>query len=102
MITAESTEFSPKEWAQMEYDKDVSQRAYEHDIEKAKLQIQMQMAINEADVKIKELESRWESWIALPRYVIKLPVLLLFGLAYIAHAIRGTKPTPQFWEFLKK
>ena len=103
MITTENEgALSPKEWAIMESDKESQIRAFEHDIEKAKLQIQLQMTINEADIELKKLEAKWASWVALPKYIIKLPVMVVFGLAYIAHAIRGTKPSPQFWEFLRK
>ena len=101
-MQSETQELTPREWTIMESDKEREQRAYEHDIEKSKLQIQMQMTLNEGELELKKLEAKWASWIALPKYIIKLPVLVVFGFAYIAHAIKGSKPSREFWEFIKK
>ena len=76
----------------------------EFEQEKASFQAQAehQLEMKKLDLEIQRIETKWGQLFRLPFAILMLPVRFLFGLAYIAHAIRGSKPDDAFWEYLRK
>lgn len=102
MSVLENQELSAREWQLMENDKEERRETFEHAVTMKKLELALEQEKHKAELDLRMAEARWSAWIALPRYILKLPILLLMGFGYIAHTIRKTKPTPEFWEFIKK
>jgi hypothetical protein len=75
---------------------------FEQEKEIAQLQAEYQMKYKEMEVQLKRLETRWTQLLRLPFAILMLPVRFLFGLGYIAHAIRGSQPSEHFWSYLDK
>lgn len=77
-------------------------KEYEYEREIAELQAQYQLKFKTLELDIKKAESRWTQLFRIPLAIISLPVRLLFGFGYIAHAIRKTDPSDKFWDYLSK
>lgn len=48
-----------------------------------------------------EIESKWASWFKIPLTIIKLPVYVLFSIAYIVSVARGKELSENFWRFMR-
>jgi hypothetical protein len=68
----------------------------------AQLQADYQLKFKEMELNIQRIQTKWTQVFRLPFAVLMLPVRFLFGLGYIAHAIRGTAPDAKFWDYLNK
>lgn len=64
-------------------------------------QAELTVKLKELDIQHLTLESRFNAWFRVPVVIIKLPVYLLFGVAYCIHAVRGSEPSESFWDFIK-
>lgn len=82
--------FTPRELETMRYEK-----------EQADAQMAYGLKIKELEIELQKLESRWAAWLRLPALIIKLPLLLVMGIAYIVHAITRIEPSENFWNLLK-
>lgn len=98
----DNTELTPREWQIMENEKEERRETFEHSVTIKRLELEIEQEHNRADIELKKLEAKWSAWLALPKYIIKLPILLVMGIGYVVHAIRKTKPTDEYWEFLRK
>jgi len=67
----------------------------------AELQISYQLKVKELELELARTEAGWSSLLKIPLTIVRLPVLLLFGLAYIVSRIRGQEPGDNFWNFIK-
>lgn len=83
-------ELTPREREQMQYDKDVIELQAEHT-----------RAIKAMELETAKLEAKWSSWLRIPITFIKLPVFILFGVAYCIAVARKHEPSDNFWQFLK-
>jgi len=68
----------------------------------AQLQADYQVVYKQMEIDLQRIQVRWTQVFRLPFAVLMLPVRILFGLGYIAHAIRGSKPDDKFWDYLTK
>lgn len=59
------------------------------------------LQMKELDIKVQTLESKWAAWLRLPGLILRLPLLVILGIGYIVHAIKGTEPSDNFWNLLK-
>lgn len=65
------------------------------------LQAQHDLAVKEKDLELMRLEAKWSSWIKIPLTIVKLPVLLLFGIAQIVAVARKYELPEAYWRFIK-
>lgn len=75
---------------------------FQNELTYAKVQAEYQLKFKELELEIKRQEVRWTQVLRLPSAIIMLPVRFLFGIGYIAHAVRGTTPSEKFWDYLTK
>lgn len=68
----------------------------------AQLQADYQLKYKQMEIDLQRIQTRWTQVFRLPFAVLMLPVRFLFGLGYIAHAIRGSKPDDKFWDYLTR
>lgn len=59
------------------------------------------LQMKELDIKVQTLESKWAAWLRLPGLILRLPLLVILGVGYIVHAVKGTEPSDNFWNLLK-
>lgn len=90
MPIVSSEVLTPRESILMEADKEEGRLTREHAVTMKKL-----------DIEAAKLETKWNILFKIPLTVIKLPVYIVFSIAYIAAVIKGTEPTEEFWKFLK-
>jgi hypothetical protein len=67
----------------------------------AQLQADYQLRFKQLEIDLQRQEMRWAQLYRLPFAVLMVPVRFMFGIGYIAHAIRGTKPDDKFWDYLR-
>lgn len=72
----------------------------EYSMEMKKLEIELLRAEKVAEIEIKRLEAKWSSWLKLPYTLIRLPLYILFPIAYIVCAITNYQPPKRFWDLL--
>jgi hypothetical protein len=86
-----SAQLTPKEAEQMQFE----ERMFDK-------QTEFQLKAKELEIILAKHEAKLNSWFRIPIYILKLPILVLFGLAYIAHVIVKKDPPKEFWEFINK
>lgn len=90
MLINEPNSFSPRELETMRYE-----------AERADKEMAYGMDMKKMDIEVQKLETKFSSLLRIPIIIIKLPLLLLLGVAYITHSIKGTEPSENFWKLLK-
>lgn len=68
----------------------------------AELQAEYQLKFKQMEIDLERVQTRWTQVFRLPFAILMLPVRFMFGLGYIAHAIRGSQPNDKFWDYLSK
>lgn len=101
MAIQESVELTPREHIIMENERDEARLVREYNVRIKELELAVQRDRNQAAIELKKLEAKWSSWLRLPALIIKLPVLFLFGIAYVVSVITRTSHSKDFWTFLK-
>lgn len=84
----------------MEAERDENRLIREHAIAIKSLELNLARENNEAEIKLKHLESKWASWLKLPKFIILLPVFSLLGLAYICSMFTKKEMPKRFWDLL--
>lgn len=69
--------------------------------EMAQLQVEYNLKAKELELEVAKIEARWSSLFQVPILIIKLPVFILFGIAYICSIFTKTELPDDFWRFLK-
>ena len=65
------------------------------------LQLDYDLKKKELELEATRLENRWTVLLKIPLTIIKSPVYVLFGIAYIVAVARKHEPSEAFWSFLK-
>lgn len=75
------------------------------EFEQQKVVIEMQAAhtqrIKELELEVVALESKWSVWLRVPVTIVKLPLLILLGIAYICSMFTKKAQPEEFWKILK-
>lgn len=69
--------------------------------EQEKEQIAYGIEMKKMDIELAKLEAKWSAWLRLPSLIIRLPLLIILGIAYLIHAKKGIEPSDNFWRLLK-
>jgi hypothetical protein len=83
-------ELSPREIQLHQYEKEMFE-----------LQAQQVLSVKQIELELAKLESKLTSLLKIPLTLVKLPVYILFGVAYIVAVARKYEPGENFWRFLK-
>lgn len=65
------------------------------------LQAQHDLAIKDKEIALATLEAKWSSWLRIPLTIVKLPVLMVFGVAYCIAVARKFELGENFWRFMR-
>lgn len=89
--SSRSNELSAREFEQLKHDKEMLE-----------LQAETQIKLKQLEVEVLKTDARWNTLFVLPKEVLKLPVRILFGVAYIIGSFRDEyEPGENFWKFIK-
>lgn len=80
-----SSTLSPREYEQMNYEKEMLDKQMTHAREMKVL-----------DLELQKLEAKWSAWIKLPLIVLTLPVRILFVIPLSIYAITKQE-VPEFY-----
>lgn len=100
MAIEQNAQISPRESVEHQWSLDEWDRQAQHAITMKNLEIELAREQHQAEIELKKLESKWASWLKIPLLIIKLPVFILFGFAYIVCAFTGYQPVKRFWDLL--
>jgi len=78
----DDSQLTPREFALMEAEQEDARLAREHAIAIKSLELNLAREDNQAQIQLKTLESKWSSWLKIPKLVILLPVLIILAAAY--------------------
>lgn len=81
---------SPRESLEMDYAKAENEAARVYNLEMKRLELE-----------VEKLQVRWGSLLRIPMTIIKLPLYILLGIAYVAAVIRKYDPGEDFRKLLK-
>ena len=93
---------TPREYTYLEADKETNRLNREHLVRMKQLEIQLEMAKSSSEIELRKLEAKWASWLSIPKTIIKLPVLFVFGIAYCIYAAKNKRPPKEFWDFINR
>ena len=85
-----SNELSPREWATMNYDKEMYELQADHAVK-----------IKELDIQASKLEAKITSWFKIPLAILKLPLYVLMVIPLTVYAVRGQEVPEQMWTLLR-
>jgi hypothetical protein len=97
MALTSEYELTPRELVLMETEKEEYRNAREHAIAMKTLELELSREQGQAEIMLKKLESKWASWLKLPKLIILSPVLLVLAIAY---GFRREAPR-YFWRLLE-
>jgi hypothetical protein len=89
-MISSNQETTPREREAMIHEKAMTEMMYVHDLQ-----------AKDKDIELEKLKAKWATWIHIPLYIVKLPVMMLFGIAYIVAVARKHEPSEDFWKFLR-
>lgn len=89
-LTQAGPELTPREAYMLRYEQEQEER-----------QLTYAAAMRDKDLELARMEAKWSVWLRIPILIIKLPLYVILGLAYIVHAIRGIEPSDNFWNMLR-
>lgn len=84
---------------QMELDGKLADIQARRDLAKAGRESQER--IRDKELELAKIEAQWLSWLKVPITIVKLPVLVVFSVAYCIAVARKHEPSDNFWRFLK-
>lgn len=85
----------------MENERDEAKLTREHALAMKELEIKLMHEKYTAEVELKRLEAKWSSWLKIPITIVKLPIFMLFAIAYCIAVIRRVDPPKNYWNYLK-
>jgi hypothetical protein len=111
---------TPREQVQHDWDVDAWNKQAAHDLAKTKLQIEakkleLQMRQEDAmksrahqehmkdmEAEIRAYEAKWSQLLRLPILIVKLPLFILFGVAFIVAVAKGNEISQiDYWKLLR-
>jgi len=72
-----------------------------HEREMADMQFAHAKAMKDKEITLAKLEAKWASWLSIPLRIIKLPVAILLGVAYIVSMFTKHEVEEDFWNWLR-
>jgi hypothetical protein len=101
MSILQNEQLSPREHLLLENEKEQNRLSREHALELKHLEIELQRSRLVLENEIRKTEMKWQQVFKLPMAIIKLPVMLLFGVAVVASYITKHEiKSRSFWQFM--
>ena len=91
MIGSLNDEVTPREFS-----------TWQHERQMFELEAEHRQKMKDKELELAKLEAKWSSWLAIPKTIIMVPILLIFGLAYIVSIITKKEVPEAYWDFLKR
>lgn len=83
-------ELTARERAQMDHDKDMFALQANHVKE-----------VKAMELEIARTEAKWTNILRLPLTLIRVPLLIVFGIAYCIAMVRDKEPSEDFWRLMR-
>lgn len=64
------------------------------------LELEVLREQNSAEIQLKTLELKWATWLRIPILILKLPLYLILGIAYIVSMVTKKEMPKRFWDLL--
>jgi hypothetical protein len=74
---------------------------HEWEVENFEKQAAHQLQMKELDIQASKLEARITSWFSLPRYLLSIPVRILFVIPLCLYVLKRQEIPAEFWKLLK-
>jgi hypothetical protein len=74
---------------------------FKQEKEAAQMQIDYQLQAKQLDLEVAKIEARWSVLLKIPIIIVRLPILILFGIALIISVITKKDLPKEFWDFIK-
>lgn len=85
----------------MENERDEARLKREHAVTIKQLELELAREKYKSEIELKLLEAKWSTWLRIPIIIIRLPVYMLFAIAYCISVICHVEPPKSFWSYLK-
>lgn len=94
------TQITPRETVEHEWRVDEFRMQSEHATMLKRLELELARENHQAEIKLKELELKISSLLRIPILILKLPLFILLGIAYIVSVISKKENPKRFWDLL--
>ena len=74
---------------------------YDQQRELFNLQSSHTLKVKELELKLAKTEMKWQQIYKIPTLIIKLPLLIILSVGFIAAMARGKDPGDKFWDLFK-
>lgn len=82
----------------------ITPREYEtwrHDQEAWEAQAAHQVELKKLDIEVQKLEAKWTALFRIPVLIVKLPVLMILGVAFCIAVARKHELSESFWNYMR-
>lgn len=77
------------------------QMTWEHEKEMAELYHKQNIEMKKLELELARLETKWASWLRIPKLIVMLPVLLVLSIGAVISAARKSEFHGKFWDLLR-
>lgn len=111
---------SPREQVQHDWEVQAFDKQAAHDLEKTRLQIEAkklelhlrqeeamksrahQEHLRDLEAEIRQYEAKWTQLLRVPVLIVKLPLFILFGIAFVVATVKGNEINQNdYWKLLR-
>lgn len=96
----ENGEITPRESVLHNWEVENFEKQAAHAITIKQLELAIKQEDNQSRIELKKLESKWASWLKIPKLIVLLPLYILMGIAYCICVSKRYEPSKKFWELL--
>lgn len=101
MSIVQNETLSPREHILLEHEKEEARLSREHSEHLKRLEIELKKTELELELELRKADLRWQQVFKIPLSIIKLPVLMLFGIAIIITSFtRRDIKVQAFWKYI--
>jgi len=100
MTIEQSDVMSPRETMEHEWRLEEFKKQSEHQVAIRQLELEVDRENNKSMIEVKKLEAQFSSWLKIPILLIKLPLFILLGFAYICSMFTKKEMPKRFWDLL--
>lgn len=91
---------TPRESLEHEWRLEEFKKQSEHQLAMRRLELEVDRENNHAMIEVKKLEAQFASWLKLPVLLVKMPLFILLGIAYVCSMFTKKEMPKRFWDLI--
>lgn len=73
----------------------------DHEKEMFVLQAEHTQKVKAMELEVARIDTQWSAWLRIPLTIVRLPFLIVMGIAYCISVARKFEVSEEFWRLIK-